>query len=222
MTSMMLDMERSAEARVVLVADSPITFQTFLEITGQDDDLELVNGVLVERMSAQLDHERLFVWLQFVLNGFVSRHGLGTVLGSRSAVQISEYDGRLPDILFVRADREHILQQKAIYGAPDLVIELVSPTDQPGELMTLETDYRTIGVAEIVFVDRLRRRLRIVRRRTDAAGPADYDEQILTSGTLALATVPGFAVEVTALFDEPRPDPLTTLNALLARSGDQS
>lgn len=144
------------------------------------------------------------------------------MLGSRSAVQISEYDGRMPDILFVRAGRDHIQQQKAIYGAPDLVVELVSPNDRPGELMTLQTDYRSIGVEEIVFVDRLRRQVRIVRRRADAAGPADYGEHTITSGTLTLSTIPGFEVELVALFDEPRPDPLTILTELLARSQEEA
>ena len=41
------------------------------------------------------------------------------------------------------------MQQKAIYGAPDLMLEVISPNDRPSDIMALEIDYRAIGVPEI-------------------------------------------------------------------------
>ena len=80
-------------------------------------------------------------------------------------------------------------------------------------MAALETDYRSIAVAEIVFIDQPRDTVRVLRRRDDGTG--EYDEQILTDGTLALSAVPGFSLSVADLWTDPRPTPLTVLAALL-------
>ncbi len=205
---------RAVEERVAYFAEHPITFETFLDLS-HDIDAELVNGVMVERMAAQLEHEKLFAWLFTILNGYVMRKGLGMVLGSRTAIRINQFGARLPDLLFVRQDRLDIVQQKAIYGAPDLVIEILSPNDRPSDRIALETNYRSIGVAEIWFIDPIKQRVYIQRKT-----PTDYQEAELTTGNLSSETVSGFALQVEWLFTEPRPDALDTLMALLAQTSE--
>src|SRR6185295_1603557 len=98
---------------------------------GPKDDVELIDGVVVERSMVQLDHEKLVDWLRFVIGLYVRALRLGSLLGSRTAVEINRFRGRLPDLLFVRREREEIVQQKAVYGAPDLILEVISPGDRP-------------------------------------------------------------------------------------------
>jgi Uma2 family endonuclease len=148
-----------------------------------------------------------------LLNGYVRQHGLGTVLGSRTPVEIDAFGGRLPDLLFVRVDREHIIQDRAIYGAPDLVIEILSPNDCPSDVLALETDYRNIGVAEIVFVDPPKSRLLVLRRREN-----DYALETLTSGAFHSETVPGFRFQIEQLFQDPLPNEFDLLQALLTET----
>src|SRR5205814_8521971 len=114
---------------------------------------------------ATIAQQKLFGWILCVLGGFVENHDLGIVLGSRTAVKITNYDGRLPDILFVRKDRLGILERLNLSAAPDLVIELISPGDRPSDKMELESDYRSIGVPEIIFVDVARRRVQAFRKQ---------------------------------------------------------
>lgn len=191
-----------------------ITFAEFLDRFGEDDDVELVDGMVVERMAAQLEHERLFAWLFRLMGDYVEERDLGIVLGSRTAVEINEHRGRLPDLLFVRRERQDIVQQKAIFGAPDLVVEFVSPNDRASDLIARETDYRAIGVAEIVFIDPRRRQVRALRRR-DAA----WNEETLgPEDVLTLETVDGFAVNAEWLLSEPRPAVRATLDQILDRA----
>lgn len=211
-----LETEEVVEGRVVHLAKRPITFAEFLRLTGEDDDVELVNGVLVEKMAAQLEYEKLFAWLFRLTGDYVEKRDLGVVLGSRTAVEISAFGGRLPDILFVRRERLDIVQRKAIYGAPDLVIELVSPNDRPSDIIALETDYRRIGVSEILFIDSSKQRLRLLRKQPDSA--EDYSEQELTEGQWASATIEGLRLSVGWLLREPRPAVFDTLQTLLAES----
>jgi Uma2 family endonuclease len=195
-----LETAREKSERTVLVAARPVTFEEFLQITGEDDAIELIDGVMVERMAAQLDHERLFVWMLRLMGDYVEARQLGIVLGSRTTVEINAFRGRLPDLLYVRNERLAIVQEKAVYGAPDLVVEIVSPGDQPSDLIALETDYRNIGAAEIWFIDRQRKQVLALRKRD-----GDYEREMLTEGVLRSEAVEGFRLSVEWLLEENPP-----------------
>lgn len=221
---------RGVDLRKRYVAEGPIDFETWLSTSLAADrtvpDTELVRGVMIDRMSAQYPHEWIFAWLFTVLRAYVVHQKLGVVLGSRTAVKISGNDGRLPDLLFVRSDNMDIIRKDAIYGVPDLVIELVSENDRQDHLVTLEADYRSIGVTEIVLIDPQRQRIRYLRRRDSGApthtslsnDPTDkaYYEMVLVDGRLELATVQGFGIEIAWLFADDKPDELTLANQLVS------
>ncbi len=209
----MIVQEKVYEATVKWVGDRPLTFAEFLEMIGPKDLVELIDGAVVEKSMVQLDHEKLVHWLDRVIGLYVEARQLGIVLGSRTAVEIHQFRGRLPDLLFVRQDRMEIVQQKAVFGGPDLVIEVVSPNDHASDILALETDYRAIGVTEIVFIDQPRKRVRVLRQQA-----GDYVEEVLTTGALVLETLEGIRLETDWLFTEPRPDQRATVEALLARA----
>jgi Uma2 family endonuclease len=204
----MLVREEAKEEVVKWVWPRPIAFDEFLDLFGKNDYVELVNGVAVEKTMVQLDHEKLLSWLLRLLGDYVEDRNLGIVLGSRTAVKIGPFNGRLPDLVFVRRERMDIVQQKAIYGAPDLVIEIVSPNDRPSDLIALETDYRSIGVVEILFIDPQKRLVRLLRKQD-----TDYTREELTAGALALETVEDLTLDLEWLLTEPRP----TVRAVLDR-----
>jgi len=183
----------------------------------EDDDVELIDGTVVKRMAAQLEHEDLFGWLIMLIRGFVEATDQGIVLGSRTAVQIHTYRGRLPDLLFVRWARKFIVKQKGVYGAPDLVVEIISPTDRPSDIIALETDYRNIGVREIWLVDLPRKRVKVLRKKRKG-----YVEEVLSEGVLKSEVIKGFWLKVEWLFAEKRPKVLDVLNQILSgERGDQ-
>jgi Uma2 family endonuclease len=210
MTDVLLQPEFNAEPRSVRVADGPIDFETWLTVT-QGMDTELVKGVMVDRLAAQYPHERLSMWLASILRTYTRNRKLGVVLGSRTAVKINRHDGRLPDILFVREHNTSTIHKDAIYGTPDVVIEIVAPSDSRSDLISLETDYCAIGVPEIVFIDPQKKHVRIVRK----AGADAYAASVLTTGRLALDSVPGFWVEIDWIFAESQPDEFEVSSRLI-------
>ncbi|MGC8783003.1 MAG: Uma2 family endonuclease [Armatimonadota bacterium] len=193
-------LQRLQEYTDILADTAPITFEQYLHMFGEDDDYELIDGVAVERMSAQIDHERLFAWLLTLFTMYTEQNRLGIVLGSRAAVRISDFRGRLPDLLFVRSERMHIVQQKAIYGAPDLVLEIVSPGERRSDIIQREADYRTVGVREIWLMDRPRGRVRVVRK-----GDEHYEEQEFGEGEIESVVLPGLRLQVQWLLGDERP-----------------
>ena len=210
-TTLLENSERIIEGRSLLVSERPIDFDKFLELSSDANDIELVNGVIVEKMAAQYPHERRFIWLASILNMFVQTRGLGTVLGSRSAVEINQFGGRLPDLVFVRHDRQNIIQDNAIHGAPDLVIEIISSNDRLGDMVALETDYRSIGVAEIVFINPHKKQWTVLRKLDE-----DYAVETLATGEYVSGVVPGFHMPVEWLLNDELPNEMDVLNGLLA------
>src|SRR5258706_12982060 len=192
---------RGLEEQEVWVYDHALTFEQYLtEYEGYKEHIELVRGVPKTRMAANLVHEGLFAWLFRLLGDYVEWHNMGFVFGSRTAVKITNYDGRLPDILFVRKERKEILEWMQLTAAPDLVVELNSPGDRRSDKMELEADYKSIGVPEIVFIDMGRKRIQALRKVDDG-----YRIDEITQGRVEFEAVPGFWVEASWLLDENRP-----------------
>jgi Uma2 family endonuclease len=188
----------------------PMTFEEFVRLFGEDDDIELVDGMVVQRVAARDIHEDLQGWLLLIMRGYVSAKGLGIVRGSRTAVKITEHRGRLPDIVFVRKENAHIVQEDGIFGTPDLVVEIWSPGDRLSDMLAKEADYKSIGVLEIWFVDQQRRQVRVLRK-----GREGYEEKVMKRGVLKSEVVEGFWVKVEWLFKKPLPNELETLQRLL-------
>lgn len=210
------ELRKVRESRVALVPPRPLTFDEFVEMFNEDEDVELIDGMLVKRMAAQLEHEDLFGWLIRLIGGYVEATGQGIVLGSRTAVQIHTYRGRLPDLLFVRWVRRSIVKRKGVYGAPDLVVEILSPTDKPSDIIALEADYRSIGVREIWLIDLLRKQVKVLKKRRKG-----YSEEVLTEGILASEVIKGFWLLVEWLFAEKRPKVLDVLKELLSETEEK-
>jgi len=200
------------EERRLLLPSSlrPLTFEEFVRLFGEDDDIELVDGMVVQRVAARDIHEDLQGWLSFVLRGYAEAKGLGIVRGSRTAVKITEHRGRLPDIVFVRKENAHIVQEDGIFGTPDLVVEIWSPGDRLSDMLSKEADYKSIGVLEIWFVDQQGRKVRVLRK-----GKEGYEERVMKRGVLRSEVVEGFWVKVEWLFKRPLPNELETLQRLL-------
>jgi Uma2 family endonuclease len=187
-----------------------MTFEEFVRLFGEDDDIELVDGMVVQRVAARDIHEDLQGWLLLIMRGYVSAKGLGIVRGSRTAVKITEHRGRLPDIVFVRKENAQIVQEDGIFGTPDLVVEIWSPGDRLSDMLAKEADYKSIGVLEIWFVDQQRRQVRVLRK-----GREGYEERVMKKGVLRSEVVEGFWVNVEWLFKKPLPNELETLQRLL-------
>lgn len=115
---------------------------------------ELAYGVLRVAESPVALHQRVVGRLHLALAPFVAERGLGEVLLAPMDV-ILDYDGALvvqPDLLFVSAERSHIVSDK-VHGAPDLVVEVLSPHPRLGALEERVGWFARYGVRECWLAD---------------------------------------------------------------------
>lgn len=103
-----------------------LTFDDFCEIIREDQKADLIDGVIYMASPASLEHEEEFGFIFMVVRGYVRRLGLGSVLGSRAAMKLSELDAPEPDLMFISKDKLARAAGKAVLGAADLVIEIAA------------------------------------------------------------------------------------------------
>lgn len=115
---------------------------------------ELAFGVLRVADAPSTSHQRIVRDLALALAPFVRDHRLGEVLFAPTDV-ILDADAALvvqPDLLFVSEERRQIVTDRVV-GAPDLVIEVLSPHPRIGHLQERVGWFARYGVRECWLVD---------------------------------------------------------------------
>jgi Uma2 family endonuclease len=191
-------------------ATEPITFAQFI---ARDDErkADLIDGYLLHDMPTDR-HEDLFAFLLFLLRGYARERGLGEVRGSRTPVRITDRRASEPDLLFVRRERIHIIHPLYLSEAPDLAVEIVSPSSVKRDYEVKRADYEAIGVREYWLIDPEREVARFFRRGPDGL----FTDASPSSGeAFASEVVTGFRLDPQTLFADPLPSEWALLSDLL-------
>ena len=139
------------------VLDKKYTVEDFFELELPDNATyyyELLNGILVRRSAPSGEHQHVQSELLERLFAFVAQNKLGKIYSSPMAVVLSENDAPQPDIIFLQ--KENLSKFDAtwgIKGAPDLVVEIISPTSYRNDRVDKKKLYRKHGVKEYWLVD---------------------------------------------------------------------
>ena len=134
---------------------NPATEMTLEEwgTMSEDDEGELVGGVLVEEEMAAPAHELTVSWLHHVLRGWLA--GQGFVFGSEAKLAVRPRYGRKADLCMYLPGGRKPRAQSVIEVPPDVVIEVVSPAprDQRRDRVEKLLDYAAFGVKWYWLVD---------------------------------------------------------------------
>ena len=124
---------------------------------------ELAYGVLRVAEAPTVSHQRVVRDIAFALMTFVNERRLGEVLLSPMDV-VLDADAALvvqPDILYVSAGRSHVVTNK-VFGAPDLVVEVLSPNPRIGKLDERVEWFARYGVRECWLARLPERRIEVL------------------------------------------------------------
>ena len=161
-----------------------------------DKRVELVRGLLVVRELPGMRHARVAMDLALALGAHVRAAALGRVYAEAGFKLASNPDTvRGPDIAFISRGRIPDPEPTGFAGfAPDLVVEVISPGDRPGEVLAKVADWLSAGTRLVWVLDPGRRVARVYR--------ADGTEQILTADESLDGgdVVPGFSCPVGEIF----------------------
>ena len=123
------------------------TYEDYCQLPS-DIRAEVLDGELLMCASPNTRHQRVSREIQFQFCLWVEEKGLGEVLDAPMDVVLSQHDVVQPDILFISRDQFSILTEKNIQGAPDLVVEILSPGDEQRDTVRKKAIYRRGEVLE--------------------------------------------------------------------------
>jgi Uma2 family endonuclease len=176
---------------------------TVADLDAYPDDgnrYELIEGEVYVSRAPHLPHQLVLQNLQVSLFNFLNEHPMGRLVPGAGAI-FSDYDAVIPDILFVSHKRwNEIVADNKIVGAPDLVIEVLSPGKENRErdLFVKRKLYAKYGVKEYWIVDTENLSILIFHLHGQTL------EQIATltgDDELTSPSLPGFQLQANAIFN---------------------
>jgi Uma2 family endonuclease len=159
---------------------------------------ELIDGTLVEKPMGQ-EESFLASWLNMMINQYVTTHNLGYVTGEQGFFELPAGPVRGPDVSFTSWNRVPNRRRPVDpipLRAPDLVVEILSPSNTAGEMTRKRGEYFDGGVRLVWEINPHSRTVRVYTRPDDYQDLADPDT---LSGDPAL---PGFTLPLQHLFAE--------------------
>lgn len=164
------------------------------------DDLyrdELSHGFLVREPTPGAEHSRMMVTISYLLMRYVDAHpGCGAVY-AEGGFLLSERPPtvRAPDVAYVRAERVPNHYFRGYFkGAPDLAIEILSPSNRPGAMLHKVAQFLEAGAIAVWVVDPETRTV-VIHEQT-ALPCIMHEDDVLDGGEL----LPGLRLQVKSLF----------------------
>lgn len=139
---------------------TPITAEEFLHVSIPGKRVELVRGVLVVREPAGLPHGRITLNLARRLADYVDAKDLGQIYVGDTGFTLARGPDtvRAPDISFIRRERLPTPEPAGFPDmAPDLAVEVLSPSNRPAEVLGKIADLLSAGTRLVWVIDLERR-----------------------------------------------------------------
>ncbi len=165
--------------------------------TADDKRYELLNGDLMMVPAPNMKHQRVLSRLDRRLGNFTEEHELGNVYVAPCDVVLSDTDVVQPDVLFISRAREHTITDANVRGAPDLVIEILSPSTADQDLGYKHDLYGRYGVLEYWIVNPMAETIAVHRQRE---GRLELADTFGRRDTLRTGLLEGLQLELDDIF----------------------
>lgn len=159
--------------------------------------VQLINGELIMSPAPRRIHQRIILEVGSYLNRFVKSRKLGEVNIAPFDVYLTETEAYQPDILYVSNERFSILNEHGAEGAPDLVVEVLSPSTGYYDLRHKKRIYEQTGVREYWILDPFERTVEVFVREDDAFV---QQHMVRANGTVTSSVLDGFEIELEVFF----------------------
>jgi Uma2 family endonuclease len=134
-----------------------ITYSDFRYMDIPDGDTsiyELINGNIARRSSPHSIHQIIQSNLMRLIGNYVVEKKAGRVMGAPMDVVFDDENSPQPDVFFIKKEREKIIEYNGpVWGAPDLIIEVISEGTAKNDRIFKKALYERCGVSEYWIVD---------------------------------------------------------------------
>ncbi|MFN4254874.1 MAG: Uma2 family endonuclease [Saprospiraceae bacterium] len=182
------------------IAPPRMTFQEFRNMELADNDnfiYELLNGNLVKRASPSFNHQDVHAELFARMRIFASEKRLGKVVSAPMDVFFDDGNCPQPDIVFISSERSFIIEKGYINGAPDLIVEIISPGTGKNDRGIKKDLYERYAVKEYWVIDPMNQTVEVFNMKENAYRLTCIQE---AEGVVVSEVLAGFEIEVSTLF----------------------
>jgi len=192
----------------MLTSRTGLTYEAYLALPETMQRYEIIDGELIMSPSPDFEHQWRSTAIYDPMNQYVHTNRLGIVLYAPLDIMIqqSPLRTRQPDILYISLDRIRHFGLDSIKGVPffsfppDLVVELVSPSESKRRIEDKLMDYCKIGVQECWLVRPGDETVEVLQLK------ADSSQRLGLFGcgeTLGAAVLPGWSPAIDDFFAPP-------------------
>lgn len=145
---------------------SSVRLYTVQDVRAMPDDglrYETIDGELFVTPAPGTRHQAVLRELVVALAAYVKRYSLGVLYFAPTDVVLGPLTLIEPDLLFVRESRRHLITDRELTGAPDLAVEILSPSTARTDRGRKRALYQNAGVAEYWVVDIEQRQVEVWR-----------------------------------------------------------
>ncbi len=174
-----------------------VTYADFLLFPDDGRRHELLDGEHVVTASPVPKHQRICTRLLYLLEQHLETHPVGVLYGGPVDLLLSDVDVAAPDIVFVSNERALIVGEKNLQGAPDLVVEVLSPGTKRRDLGVKRDLYERSGVGEYWVVDPVAQTVAVYCR---IGGRFREPRLYATTALIASAIFPGLELSAIHIF----------------------
>ena len=122
-----------------------------------DKRYEVIEGELIEMAPSPLsNHQRMLQKLFKKIDSYVEQNNLGEIFIAPLDVIFAQDNVLQPDIIFISKENENIIQERGVFGSPDLVIEILSPSTIKMDQVIKYKLYEKFKVKEYWIVDHIK------------------------------------------------------------------
>jgi Uma2 family endonuclease len=166
-----------------MIKTPPRTILEVFESLPEGTLAQVINNKLVMSPAPTSEHQRVLKKIFLQLNAFVESHHLGEVLFAPVDVYLDTENVYQPDIVFISNEQMHILQD-SIHGAPDLIVEILSPGSQRLDKKDKKTVYERNAVKEYWIVDPVSKKVLGYRLLNNAFTEMPSEDSVIESQLL--------------------------------------
>ena len=175
------------------------TYEDFLNFPDDGKRHEIIDGEHYVTPSPNTKHQAVSMTLASLLWSFLRQHPIGAVFAAPFDVVFSNLDVVEPDILYISRERAGVLTDKHVRGAPDLVVEILSPGTRKTDETTKRKLYGRSDVREYWVVDPELEAIKIYRR-TGEGFERVAELSVERQDALTTPLLPGFSAALADVF----------------------
>lgn len=196
---------RILEPSAVVVLERPLTEADFWLLPDDENRYEIIGGELYVAPPPTVDHQNASQYLSVAFYHAVEIPRRGWVRVAPIGVRLSPEDIVQPDLVVLSAEQSQRPKGKLITDRPELVVEILSPSNRRHDLVRKRAQYRTFAIPEYWVVDPFKGTVEVFVLVGD-----EYEATPDEDGVAVSQVFPAIEIDIARLFSGDPFDPATT------------